>query len=150
MSKQLSLAYNNSSISNNLVSSLHIKTVCFQAILFRRRTKYSYIWPIDNTLSGVSIKGPELTWEWWQWRSTPHSPKVHHYINDVFRCITYIMYFYLFMCISVYIYIGSISSLILISFNIIDIFCLHIFLWIRSYFRIAFIVFDRNWFMYCP
>ena len=35
-----------------------------------------------------------------------------------------------------YIYFGSISSLIQISLNIIDIFCLHIFFWIRSYSRI--------------
>ena len=40
--------------------------------------------------------------------------------------------------------IGSISSLLQISLNIIDIFCLHIFFWIRSYCRIAFIVFGGN------
>ena len=51
---------------------------------------------------------------------------------------------------AIYIYIGSISSLIQISLNIIDIFCLHIFFWIRSFCRVAFIVFGRNWFMYCP
>ena len=42
------------------------------------------------------------------------------------------------------VYFGSISSLIQISLNIIDIFCLHIFFWIRSHCRIAFIVFDGN------
>ena len=45
---------------------------------------------------------------------------------------------------NIYIYMGSISSLIQISLNIIDIFCLHVFLLIRSYCRIAFIVFDEN------
>ena len=49
-----------------------------------------------------------------------------------------------------YVYFGSISSLIQISLNIIDILCLHIFFWIRSYCRIAFIVFSGNWFRYCP
>ena len=42
------------------------------------------------------------------------------------------------MCVCMYIF-GSISSLIQISFNIIDIFCLHMFFFIRSYSRIAFI-----------
>ena len=37
-----------------------------------------------------------------------------------------------------------------ISWNIIDILCLHIFFWIRSNFRITYIVFGGNWFMYCP
>ena len=42
--------------------------------------------------------------------------------------------------IYIYIYIGSISSSIQIASNIIDIFCLHIFLLIISYCRIDFIV----------
>ena len=37
-----------------------------------------------------------------------------------------------------------------ISLNTLAIFCLHIFFWIYSYYHIAFIVFGRNWFMYCP
>ena len=49
-----------------------------------------------------------------------------------------------------YVYLGSISSLMQISLNIIDILCLHIFFWIRSNFRITFIVFWGNWFMYWP
>ena len=43
-----------------------------------------------------------------------------------------------------YVYFGSISSFIQISLNIIDIFCLHIFLLILSYCRIDFIVFPKN------
>ena len=43
-----------------------------------------------------------------------------------------------------YVSFGSISLLIQISLNIIDILCLHIFFWIRSYCRIAFIVFGGN------
>ena len=35
-----------------------------------------------------------------------------------------------------YVYLGSISSLMQISLNIIDILCLHIFFWIRSNSRI--------------
>ena len=42
-----------------------------------------------------------------------------------------------------YVYFGSISSLIQISLNIIDILCLHIFFWIRSNSRITFIVFGK-------
>ena len=41
----------------------------------------------------------------------------------------------------IYIYLGSISSLMQISLNIIDILCLHIFFWIHSNSRITFIVF---------
>ena len=36
------------------------------------------------------------------------------------------------MYIYIYVYLGSISSLMQISLNIIDILCLHIFFWIRS------------------
>ena len=49
------------------------------------------------------------------------------------------IYIYVCVCVCVCVYFGSISSLIQISLNIIDIFCLHIFFWIRSYSRIAFI-----------
>ena len=57
---------------------------------------------------------------------------------------------YIYIYIYIYIGFGSISSLIQISLNIIDILCLHIFFWIRSYCCITFIVFGGNWFMYCP
>ena len=68
------------------------------------------------------------------------------------------IYIYIYMCVCVYvcvcvcvcIYFGSISSLIQISLNIIDILCQHIFFWIRSNSRITFIVFGGNWYMYCP
>ena len=53
-------------------------------------------------------------------------------------------YFQAFLCTSnnlKYVYLGSISSLMQISLNIIDILCLHIFFWIRSNSRITFIVF---------
>ena len=43
-----------------------------------------------------------------------------------------------------YVYLGSISSLMKISLNIIDILCLHIFFCIRSNSRITFIVFGGN------
>ena len=52
--------------------------------------------------------------------------------------------------IYIYIYIYIISSLIKISLNIIDIFCLYIFLLILSYCRIGFIVFGGNWLIYFP
>ena len=50
--------------------------------------------------------------------------------------------------IYIYIYIGSISSLIQISFNIIGILCLHIFFWIRSNSSITFIVFGVGGLIY--
>ena len=45
------------------------------------------------------------------------------------------------MFIYIYVYLGSISLLMQISLNVIDILCLHIFFWIRSNSRITFIVF---------
>ena len=64
------------------------------------------------------------------------------------------VYIYIYMCVCVCVcvcvYLGSISSLMQISLNIIDILCLHIFFWIRSNSRITFIVFGGNWFRYCP
>ena len=59
-------------------------------------------------------------------------------INSVPSSLTKFAYIY------IYIYIDSIYSLIQISLNIIDIFCLHIFLLILSYCRIDFIVFGGN------
>ena len=51
---------------------------------------------------------------------------------------------YIYMCVCVCVYLGSISSLMQISLNIIDILCLHIFFWIRSNSRITFIVFGEK------
>ena len=53
---------------------------------------------------------------------------------DYSRQLYYFNYIYIdiYVCVCIYIYIY-----IQISFNIIDIFCLHIFLFIRSYCRIA-------------
>ena len=51
---------------------------------------------------------------------------------------------YIYIYIYIYIHIGSICSLIQISLNMIDIFCLHIFLLILSYCRIDFIVFGGD------
>ena len=48
------------------------------------------------------------------------------------------------MHVCMYVYFDRISSLIQISLNIIDKFCLYIFLLILSYCRIDFIVFGVN------
>ena len=75
--------------------------------------------------------------------------------HPVYIYIYIFIYMYIFLpCIYIYIcmyvYFRSISSLVQISLNITDIFCLHIFLLIRSYCGIAFIVFGENWLMYFP
>ena len=31
----------------------------------------------------------EWTWEWWQWRGTPHSPKLEHYWNFTIKLFSY-------------------------------------------------------------
>ena len=46
---KLSLAY---------IHSLNIKTVLFQAIQFSQSTEFSYISPIDSTLSGATTPDP--------------------------------------------------------------------------------------------
>ena len=48
-------------------------------------------------------------------------------------CVCVYIYVYIYIYICVCVYFGSISLLIQISLNIIDIFCLHIFFWIRLY-----------------
>ena len=57
--------------------SFNVKTVIFQTIQFCLSTQLSSIWLIDRTLSGTTT--PEGTWERWQWRGIPHSPKFQHY-----------------------------------------------------------------------
>ena len=43
------------------------------------------VWPIDRTLSRCFHSKPEWTWEWWQWRGTPHSLKLQHYWSLTIR-----------------------------------------------------------------
>ena len=52
----------------------------------------------------------------------------------------------LYVCL----YLGSISSFAHISLNNIDLFCLHIFIYLVSSCRIDFIVFGVNWLMKLP
>ena len=66
----------NSSISNNTVSMS--RKVPFETIQLSISTQFSSICFIDRTLSG-------WTWEWWQWKGTPHSPKLLHYWNLTIR-----------------------------------------------------------------
>ena len=54
------------------------------------------------------------------------------------------------VCVCVCVYFGSISSLIYISLNIIDIFCLHILLLILSDCRIDLMIFGGNWMINLP
>ena len=58
----------------------NVKTVLFQAIQFSINTQFSSIWPIRCYHSGQ-----EWTWERWQWRGTPHSPKLQHYWSLTIR-----------------------------------------------------------------
>ena len=80
----------------------------------------------------------------------PKSPHIYVYIYVYIYTYIYIYIYILYIYILIYAYIfiyvhfGSISSLIQISLNIIDIFCLHIFFWIRSYSCVAFILFGGN------
>ncbi len=53
-------------------------------------------------------------------------------------CVCYVCN--LCLCMYVYVYLGSISSLMHISLNVIDMFCLHIFVYVLSSCQIDFIV----------
>ena len=46
-----------------------------------KKLRFSSIWPIDRTLIRCYHSGPERTWERWEWRGTPRSPKLQHYWN---------------------------------------------------------------------
>ena len=80
-----------------------------------------------------------------------HFSWINKICNDLIglSCIFSILFYNIFFQIlsTIYVYI---NILIQISLNIIDIFCLHIFLLIRSYCHIAFIIFGGNWLMYFP
>ena len=53
------------------------KTVLFQIIQFSISAQFSSIWPIDRCYHS----GPKRTWERWQLRGNPQSPKLQHYWN---------------------------------------------------------------------
>ena len=61
------------------------KTVLFQIIQFSISTYFSFIWPIDRISSGATTPGQERTWEQWQRRGTPYSPKFQYYWNLTIR-----------------------------------------------------------------
>ena len=46
-----------------------------------KEARFSSIQHIDMTLIRYYHCGPEWTWEWLQWRGTPHSPKPQHCWN---------------------------------------------------------------------
>ena len=68
------------------VSTVSIsKIVLFQTIQFSISMQCSSIWLIDRTLIMCYHCGPQWTWERWQWRVAPHSPKLQHYWNLTIR-----------------------------------------------------------------
>ena len=71
-------------------TQLNVKTVLYQTIQFSVSIQLSSISPIDRALSGAITSGPEWTWEWWQWRGTPHSPKSQHHWNLPIRLFSVI------------------------------------------------------------
>ena len=55
-----------------------------------KKPRFSSIWPIDRTLIKCYHSEPEWTWEQWQWRHTPHSPKPQHHWNLTIRLFSVI------------------------------------------------------------
>ena len=68
---------------------LNVKTVLFEAIQFRISSQFSFIWPIDRTLSGATTPGHSGPGKRWQWRGTPYSLKLQQYwsLTRLFRVI---------------------------------------------------------------
>ena len=58
-------------------------------IQFCINTQYSTIWPIGRNIWCYQ-SGSKWTWERWQWRSTPHSPKLQYYWNLTIRLFSVI------------------------------------------------------------
>ena len=66
------------------------KTFLFQAIQFTQTIQFSIsmLLVLFNPYIGPSRcyqSGPEWTWEQWQWRGTPYSPKLQHCWNLTIR-----------------------------------------------------------------
>ena len=61
------------------------KKVLFQTIQFSISTQFNSTWPIDRALIKCYHFWPEWTWEWWQWRGAPHSPKLQYHWNLTIR-----------------------------------------------------------------
>ena len=55
-----------------------------------KEARFSSILPIDRTLIRCYYSGPEWTWERWQWRGIPHSPKLQHCWNLTIRLFSVI------------------------------------------------------------
>ena len=55
-----------------------------------KEARFSSILPIHRTLIRCYHSGLEWTWERWQWRGTPHSPKLQHYWNLTIRLFSVI------------------------------------------------------------
>ena len=55
-----------------------------------KEARFSSIQPIDRTLFRCYHSEPEWTWEQWQWRGTPHSPKLQHCWNLTIRLFSVI------------------------------------------------------------
>ena len=93
----LSIAISNNSVCyRSLVcTQLNDETVLFQtnqfciSHLFVQTWDVKPIWPIDRTVRCYSSE-PGLTWKRWQWRGTPHSPKLQYYLSLSIRLLSVI------------------------------------------------------------
>ena len=69
-----------------LPNKLEIGKTVYSCILFK---EINNGWLVGfygiSTFVGYLMPNPEWTWEWWQWRGTPHSPKLQHYWNLTIR-----------------------------------------------------------------
>ena len=75
------------SISMQFKYTVKCKNSWFQTIQFGVITQSSFIWPIDRTLIRCYHSRPGWTWEQWQWKGTPNSPKLQHYWSLTIRLL---------------------------------------------------------------
>ena len=99
---------------------------CFKDLRLYRKTKWFFLGEMSVVI----------------WQDSPYlsnDPRIYIYI---YMCVC--------VCVCVCVCFGSISSLIHISLNIIDIFCLHVFLLILSNCRFDLMIFCGNWLINLP
>ena len=88
----LCITYNSIKHQSFVKTQLNNKTVLIQAIQISITHLFSLSLNVEQFQDIIRSyhSGAELTWERWQWRGTPHSPKLQHYWSPTIRLINVI------------------------------------------------------------
>ena len=84
---QVLLCITNNSIKNQsfVYAQLNNRTVLFQTIQFSISHFFTLSLNVKQDSDRCYNSEPEWTWEWWQWKSTPLSPKLQHFWSQAIR-----------------------------------------------------------------